>query len=902
MSEEINEQEEHDEEMNHQSDSVETITKVTGMYKEWFLDYASYVILERAVPSIEDGFKPVQRRIMHSMKDLDDGRYNKVANIVGHTMQYHPHGDASIADAMVQMGQKDLLIDMQGNWGNILTGDRAAASRYIEARLSKFALEVVFNPKTTEWKMSYDGRKKEPVDLPVKFPLLLAQGAEGIAVGLSTKILPHNFNELIEASIKYLKGRSFTIFPDFQTGGIADFTNYNDGKRGGKVRVRAKISQIDKKTLAITEIPFATTTSSLIDSILKANEKGKIRIKRIEDNTAANVEILVYLPPNVSPDKTIDALYAFTSCENSISPLCCIIEDNKPLFIGVTEMLKHSTDNTVELLKKELEIQLHELEEQWHFASLERIFIENRIYRDIEEEETWKGVIQAIDKGLAPHITHLKREVTEEDITRLTEIRIKKISKFDIDKAKQHIESLEEKIAEVKHHLEHLIEFAIDYFKNLKSTYGKGRERKTEIRIFDDIVATKVVMRNTKLYVNKEEGFIGTSLKKDEYVTDCADIDDVIIFKSNGTMLVTKVASKTFVGKGIIHITIFKKKDKRTVYNMIYKDGKNGPSYMKRFNVTSITRDKEYDLTNGNKGSAILYFTANPNGEAEVVSINLRAVGSIKKLKWDIDFADLAIKGRGVRGNLVTKYAVKKIEFKSEGVSTLKPRKIWFDEAVQRLNVDGRGTLLGEFRAEDKLLIATQSGKIKAVKPDLAMHFEQDMIVLEKWKPNKPISAIYFDGDKARYYIKRFLIEITEKEETFISDHEKSQLEIIVTDYRPMIEVVFSKRSLEKMNVSIEEFIAVKGIKALGNQLTKEKIRQVNILDPLPFEAPKEAVKDNIEAKKEVIEDKLPLEVAPIEKRAVESKEEKVRRALERAIQKKKIKREEREDNQETLF
>ncbi|WP_407264395.1 DNA gyrase/topoisomerase IV subunit A [Tenacibaculum maritimum] len=902
MSEEINEQEEHDEEMNHQSDSVETITKVTGMYKEWFLDYASYVILERAVPSIEDGFKPVQRRIMHSMKDLDDGRYNKVANIVGHTMQYHPHGDASIADAMVQMGQKDLLIDMQGNWGNILTGDRAAASRYIEARLSKFALEVVFNPKTTEWKMSYDGRKKEPVDLPVKFPLLLAQGAEGIAVGLSTKILPHNFNELIEASIKYLKGRSFTIFPDFQTGGIADFTNYNDGKRGGKVRVRAKISQIDKKTLAITEIPFATTTSSLIDSILKANEKGKIRIKRIEDNTAANVEILVHLPPNVSPDKTIDALYAFTSCENSISPLCCIIEDNKPLFIGVTEMLKHSTDNTVELLKKELEIQLYELEEQWHFASLERIFIENRIYRDIEEEETWEGVIQAIDKGLAPHITHLKREVTEEDITRLTEIRIKKISKFDIDKAKQHIESLEEKIAEVKHHLEHLIEFAIDYFKNLKSTYGKGRERKTEIRIFDDIVATKVVMRNTKLYVNKEEGFIGTSLKKDAYVTDCADIDDVIIFKSNGTMLVTKVASKTFVGKGIIHIAIFKKKDKRTVYNMIYKDGKNGPSYMKRFNVTSITRDKEYDLTNGNKGSAILYFTANPNGEAEVVSINLRAVGSIKKLKWDIDFADLAIKGRGVRGNLVTKYAVKKIEFKSEGVSTLKPRKIWFDEAVQRLNVDGRGTLLGEFRAEDKLLIATQSGKIKAVKPDLAMHFEQDMIVLEKWEPNKPISAIYFDGDKARYYIKRFLVEITEKEETFISDHEKSQLEIIATDYRPMVEVVFSKRSLEKMNVNIEEFIAVKGIKSLGNQLTKEKIRQVNILDPLPFEVPKEAVKDNIEAKKEVIEDKLPLEVAPIEKRAVESKEEKVRKALERAIQKKKIKREEREDNQETLF
>ena len=753
MSEEINDHEE-DKKVseNHidSNESTETITRVTGMYKEWFLDYASYVILERAVPGINDGFKPVQRRIMHSMKDLDDGRYNKVANIVGHTMQYHPHGDASIADAMVQLGQKELLIDMQGNWGNILTGDRAAASRYIEARLSKFALDVVFNPKTTEWQASYDGRKKEPVNLPVKFPLLLAQGAEGIAVGLSTKILPHNFVELIDASIKYLKGRSFKILPDFLTGGIADFSNYNDGKRGGKVRVRAKISQLDRKTLVITEIPYATTTSSLIDSILKANDKGKIKIKKIEDNTAANVEILIHLPPNISPDKTIDALYAFTNCENSISPLCCIIEDNKPKFIGVSEMLKISTDYTVHLLKRELEIQLHELEEQWHFASLERIFIENRIYRDIEEEETWEGVIKAIDLGLKPHIKHLKRAVTEDDIVRLTEIRIKKISKFDIDKAKQFIESLEEKIAQVKEYLNHLIAYAIDYFKRLKTTYGKDKGRKTEIRNFEDIIATKVVIRNTKLYVNREEGFIGTSLRKNEYVTDCSDIDDIIVFKKDGKMIVTKVASKTFVGKDIIHLAVFKKKDNRTVYNMMYRDGKGGTSYMKRFSVTGVTRDKDYDLTPGKSNTIVHYFSANPNGEAEVVTILLRAVGSIKKLKWDIDFADLAVKGRGVRGNTITKFAIRKVEFKSSGVSTLKPRKIWFDDAVQRLNVDARGELLGEFRAEDKILIATQSGKIKAVTPDLQMHFEDDMIVLEKWIPKKPISVIYFDGEKER--------------------------------------------------------------------------------------------------------------------------------------------------------
>ena len=868
MSEEINDHEEDKEALENPSDNqsdnqsedhsevvetTETITRVTGMYKDWFLEYASYVILERAVPGINDGFKPVQRRIMHSMKDLDDGRYNKVANIVGHTMQYHPHGDASIADAMVQLGQKELLIDMQGNWGNTLTGDRAAASRYIEARLSKFALDVVFNPKTTKWQASYDGRKKEPVNLPVKFPLLLAQGAEGIAVGLSTKILPHNFIELIDASIKYLKGRSFSILPDFLTGGIADFSNYNDGKRGGKVRVRAKISQLDKKTLVITEIPFGTTTSTLIDSIVKANEKGKIKIKKIEDNTAANVEILVHLPPNISPDKTIDALFAFTNCENSISPLCCIIDDNKPRFIGVTEMLKTSTDYTIHLLKRELEIQLYELEEQWHFASLERIFIENRIYRDIEEQETWKGVIKAIDIGLQPHIKHLKRAITEEDIVRLTEIRIKKISKFDLDKATQFIEGLEDKIAKVKEYLENLITYAIDYFKRLKSTYGKDKERKTEIRSFHDIVATKVVIRNTKLYVNREEGFIGTSLRKDEYITDCSDIDDIIVFRKDGKMIVSKVASKTFVGKDIIHIAIFKKKDTRTVYNMMYRDGKSGASYMKRFAVTGVTRDKEYDLTTGKSNSLVHYFTANPNGEAEAVTVLLRAVGSIKKLKWDIDFSDLAVKGRGVRGNTITKFAIRKVEFKSSGVSTLKPRKIWFDDAVQRLNVDARGELLGEFRAEDKILIANQSGKIKAVTPDLQMHFEDDMIVLEKWKPNKPIAVLYYDGEKGRYYIKRFLIETEDKEEVFISDHSKSQLEIIVVDYRPMAEVVFSKRSLENKEVNFEEFIAIKGIKAQGNQLTADKIKQVNLLASLPYEEPEEPEVEEVEVVEEEV-------------------------------------------------
>ena len=830
--------------------SEDTITKVTGMYKDWFLDYASYVILERAVPAIEDGFKPVQRRIMHSLKELDDGRYNKVANVVGHTMQYHPHGDQSIGDAMVQIGQKELLIDCQGNWGNILTGDSAAASRYIEARLSKFALEVLYSPKITDWGVSYDGRRAEPNNLPVKFPLLLAQGAEGIAVGLSTKVLPHNFNELIDASIKILKGKPFQIFPDFMTAGIADVSNYNDGMRGGRVRVRAKIAQLDKNTLVITQIPFSTNTTTLIDSILKANEKGKIKIKKIEDNTAAEVEILIHLFPGVSPDKTIDALFAFTACETSVAPLGCVIEDNKPLFVGVSEMLKISTARTVQLLKSELEIQLSELEEQWHFLSLERIFIENKIYRDIEDKTTREDVIKAVDDGLKPFTKKLKRAVTEEDILRLLDIRIMRISKFDSNKAQDKIEALEGDIEQVKYDLEHLIDFAIAFFTKLKEKYGKGRERQTELRSFDNIEATKVALRNTKLYVNREEGFIGTGLKKDEYVTDCSDIDDVIVFLRDGNMMICKVDEKKFVGKDIIHVAIFDKSDKRTIYNVIYRDGKSGPSYIKRFNVSGVTRDKLYDLTNGTKGSQILYFTCNPNGEAEVITILLRQIGSIKKLKWDLDFAEMAIKGRASKGNLVTKYPIKKIEIKEKGISTLKPRKIWFDDTVQKLNVDARGELLGEFRPNDKILVISQTGKLKVIIPELSTHFDEDMVVLEKWHAKKPISAIYYDGEKERYYVKRFLVETEGKEETFITEHPKSQLEIVSTDYRPMAELVFTKvKGVQKENqtVDIENFIAVKGLKALGNQLTTDKLKQINLLEPLPYEEPEEVIPEESE-------------------------------------------------------
>ena len=817
----------------------ESITRVTGMYKDWFLDYASYVILERAVPSVEDGFKPVQRRIMQSMKDLDDGRYNKVANIVGHTMQYHPHGDASIADAMVQIGQKDLLIDTQGNWGNILTGDRAAASRYIEARLSKFALNVIFNPKVTNWQSSYDGRRKEPINLPVKFPLLLAQGAEGIAVGLSTKILSHNFNELIDASIKYLKNKRFTLYPDFITGGIADFTNYNDGKRGGKVRVRAKINIVDKSTLLISELPYSTTTTSLIDSIIKANDKGKIKIKKIDDNTSSKVEILIHLPSGISPDKTIDALYAFTNCEVSISPLSCIIENNKPCFLGVSEILIKSTDNTVNILKKELEIRLMELEDQWHNFSLERIFIENKIYRNIEKEETWEGVLKAIRDGITPFTKILKREVTNDDIARLTEIKIKRISKFDIDKAKEKIENLEDQISEVKANLGNLIEFAISYFTRLKKEYSSDKNRRTEIKVFDDVDVKKVVMRNTKLYVNREEGFIGTSLRRNEYVCDCSDIDDVIVFTDNCNMMVTKVASKTFIGKNIIHVAVFKKKDVRTIYNMVYRDGDKGFNYIKRFAVSGVTRDKLYALSSSKNPSLVKYFSANPNGEAEKITINLRQNAKIKKLKWDVDFSDVMIKGRGTRGNILTKNTIKNVELKEKGVSTLKPRKIWFDETVQKLNVDGRGELLGEFRGDDKILVVSQNGSLKIIQPELSTHFNDDMIVLEKWIPKKPISAIYFDGKKEKYFAKRFLAENKNKEEVFISENKGSFLELISTDWKPVFELVFiklrNKDQRPNQRIVFEEFISVKGIKAQGNQLTPHKIKQVNTLESLEY-------------------------------------------------------------------
>lgn len=815
----------------------ESLIPISGMYKDWFIDYASYVILERAVPAIEDGFKPVQRRILHSMKDLDDGRFNKVANIVGHTMQYHPHGDASISDAIVQIGQKDLLIETQGNWGNILTGDSAAASRYIEARLSKFALEVVYSPKVTTWQSSYDGRRKEPINLPVKFPLLLAQGAEGIAVGLSTKILPHNFVELIDASIKCLRGRKFDLYPDFPTQGVVDVTNYNDGMRGGKIKVRAKISQINKNTLVISQIPYTTTSSSLIESILKANDKGKIKIKKIEDNTSADVEILIHLPNGVSPDKTIDGLFAFTNCEVSISPLSCIIEDNKPVFIGVSEILKKSTEKTKNLLKKELDVRLAELNLLWHYSTLEKIFIENRIYRLIEDEETWDGVLEAINKGLKPFINLLKKEVSEDDILKLTEIKIKRISKFDLEKADKKIKQIEEDIDKVKFNLENLNDFAIQYFKDLKSTYSTGRQRKTEIRIFDDVDVKKVVVKNSKLYVNREDGFIGTSLRREEYVEDCSDIDDIIVFTSNGDMIVTKVDSKKFVAKNILYVSVFKKRDSRTIYNMIYKEGKSGVSYIKRFNVTGVTRDKTYNLTSQNPKTKILHFSANPNGEAEIVTIQLRQSGSIKKLKWDLDFADLAIKGRSVKGNIVSKYSVNKVIFKEKGLSTLKPRKIWFDDTVQRLNVDDRGDLLGEFKPDDDLLIVQHSGKLKIVPPDLNMHFPEDMIILEKADRSKPISVVYFNKKKKKYYVKRFLLGVLKGTQNFIDDSKNSTVEIVSYDWKPVIEVITkSKKEIERNNINLFEFISVKGIKALGNQLVSKEVKEINLLDPIPYE------------------------------------------------------------------
>ncbi|WP_223600907.1 DNA gyrase/topoisomerase IV subunit A [Chryseobacterium sp. GVT01B] len=825
------------EEYSHEGESLK---KVSGLYKDWFLDYASYVILDRAIPSVYDGLKPVQRRIMHSMRELEDGRYNKVANIVGNTMKYHPHGDASITDAMVQVGQKELLIDTQGNWGNIYTGDSAAAARYIEARLTPFALEVVFNPKTTEWTKSYDGRNNEPIDLPVKFPLLLAQGVEGIGVGLSTKILPHNFNELINASVAYLKGKRFELYPDFLTAGYLDVSEYNDGHRGGKVRARAKITQTDKHTLVISELPYSKTTTDLIDSILKANEKGKIKIKKIEDNTSDKVEILIHIHNDVSPDKTIDALYAFTDCQVTISPNACVIVGDKPMFMNVSDILKMNTDHTVSLLKKELEIELHELQESWHFSSLERIFIENRIYHDIEEVKTWEDVLKTIDAGLKPHTKHLLRAVTEEDILKLTEIRIKRISRFDLDKFKENIASLEGKIEQVKYHLANLIAYAIDYYLNIQKKYGKDKQRKTELRIFDTIDATKVAVANEKFYANFEEGFIGTSLKKDQYLFDCSDIDDIIIFRKDGSMKVVKVEAKTFVGKDILHVAIWKKNDKRTVYNMIYREGREGPYYMKRFSVTGVTRNTDYPLASDKKGSETLYFSANPNGEAETVTVLLKPNPRIRKNKMEINFSELAIKGRDSKGNLVTKYAVKKVDMKEEGVSTLAPRKIWFDDTVRRLNADVRGTLLGSFKGDDKILTINTNGEVKLVSFDLGNRFDDEYLVLEKWRPAQPITCIYYDGEKDIYFIKRFLLENTVNVQTFMpSEHPKSFIENVIVANDVTAEIIFAKdkgKEREAETINIDEFIAVKGIKAIGNQFTKFKVKAINITIPEPVE------------------------------------------------------------------
>jgi len=818
------------------TDQLGDTTLISGFYKEWFLDYASYVILERAVPHINDGLKPVQRRILHSMRELEDGRYNKVANIVGNTMKYHPHGDMSITDAMVHIGQKDLLIDAQGNWGNILTGDRAAAARYIEARLTKFALEVVFNPKTTKWRDSYDGRNKEPDTLPVKFPLLLAQGVEGIAVGLACKILPHNFNELIDASIARLKGRNIQVYPDFPTGGTVDVSNYNDGIRGGKIRCRAKIIKNDKKTLIITEIPFGSTTSSLIDSILRANDKGKIKVKKVEDNTSAEVEILIHIAPNISPDKMIDALYAFTDCELSISPNSGVIEDKKPHFIGVTQILKRDTEHTQHLLTRELEIRLGELNEQWHFNSLEKIFIEKRIYRDIEECETWEAVIKAIDLGLDPYKKLFYREVTEEDIVRLTEIRIKRISKFDSFKADESIRKIEEEMEQVKFHLDNIIDYSIDYYKNLKKKYGANKQRKTEIRIFENIVASKVVVANQKLYVNREEGFVGYGMRKDELLGDCSDIDDVIVFTADGNMTVSKVQTKAFFGKNIVHVSVWKKGDKRTVYNAIYQDGKKGRAMVKRFNVTSITRDKAYPVTKGTPGSTLMYFTANPNGEAEVVHVILKPIPGIKKFNFDYDFSTMAIKGRATQGNTLSKYPVKKVTLKEVGVSTLAARKIWFDDTVRRLNTEGRGQFLGQFKGQDKILTINANGSYQLFGFDLSSHFDEDMLLIEKLNPKKPISAIYYDGDKKQFNAKRFLIELTDRQVPFITDNEASYLEILSTDWKPVIELIFGKvkgKQKDSETINIEDFISVKGIKAIGNRLTAEKVKMINLLKPI---------------------------------------------------------------------
>ncbi len=821
------------------------ITHLSGMYKDWFLDYASYVILERAVPHLNDGLKPVQRRILHTMKKMDDGRFMKVANIIGYTMQYHPHGDASIGDALVQLGQKDLLIETQGNWGNSATGDSAAAPRYIEARLTKFAHDVVFNPKTTKWKTSYDGRNKEPITLPVKFPLLLAQGVEGIAVGLASKILPHNFNELIDGAIAHLNGNEFTLLPDFPTGGIADFDKYNDGKRGGQVKVRARIEKRDKQTLAITELPFGKTTNSLIDSILRANDKGKIKIKRIDDNTAEHVEIQIHVANGTSLDKTIDALYAFTDCEISISPNACVIDDYKPRFMGVSEMLRISTDNTKELLRQELEIKKNELQESWHLSSLEKIFIENKIYNDIEECETWEEIIKTIDKGLEPFKKQLVREVTREDITKLTEIRIKRISKYDTKKADEYIKSLEEEIKEVNTKLANLTQYAIDFFKSIKKKYGKNRKRRTEIRNLETIEAADVVVPNQKLYVNWKDGFVGTGLKKAEYVCDCSDIDEIITIRRNGKYMISKVDEKLFVGEDIIHAQVFKRNDERTIYNLLYRDGYNGSIMMKRCPIVGITRDREYDMTKGNKGSEILHLTANPNGEAEVLKVYLHPKPRLKKRVLELDFSDLAVKGRGAQGNIFTRHAIHKITVKEEGIPTLGGQKIWFDHSILRLNTDGQGEYLGEFFEDDKILVVTTKGTFKFTSFDLANHYEDNIKHIAKFDENKIYTAVYFDADQGYYYIKRFNFEYGIKEFSFIGENENNKLIHFFEEKYPRLELRFGGKNKKRENklINVKEFIAPKGYKARGKRLTDGELKKIHVLDPLP-EDEEEKTKD----------------------------------------------------------
>ena len=815
---------------------MEHVIPVRGMYNDYFLDYASYVILERAVPHQNDGLKPVQRRILHSLREMDDGRFHKVANVIGNTMKFHPHGDASIGDAMVQIGQRELLLDCQGNWGNILTGDRAAAPRYIEVKLSKFALDVVFNAKTTTWLSSYDGRNKEPETLPTKFPLLLASGVDGIAVGLACKILPYNFIELIDACIAHYQNKRFKLYPDFPTGGMADVENYNDGLRGDRVRVRARIDKLDNKTLVVREVPYGVTTGSLIDSILKANDKGKIKVKKVEDNTANEVEVVVHLANNVSPDKMLDALYAFTDCEVSLAPNSCVVFDDKPVFMGISDILRTSADRTRDLLKLELEIELGELQETWHFASLEKIFIENRIYRDIEECETWEEILKAIHDGLKPHIKHLLRAVTDEDVTRLTEIRIKRISKFDSFKADEKIASLETDIERVKGHLNTLTEYAIEWFKNLKAKYGKGRERKTELRTFAAIDRSKVAVANAKLYWNAEEGFVGTGLKRGEgeLIGTCSDIDNIIVFRKDGTMQVSKVSSKAFFGKGLIHVAVWKKGDKRTTYNAIYLDGATGRSMVKRFNVTSITRDREYPITKGTPKSKLLYFTANPNGEAEVVTVHLKTQARLKKLKFDIDFSDVGIKGRSAGGNLVSKFPVRKVEMKEAGVSTLGARKVWYDETVRRLNADGRGRFLGDFKAEDKILVLLDNGTYAFTGFDLSTHFDDKMIHLERFDEDRPMSVVYYEGEKEDWFVKRFLPEFSKTPTSYIGDHEQSKLWVASTLHHPHVRIRYNRRfkhtrDREDDVLDLRGFIAVKGVKAIGNKLSSLPVTEVTL-------------------------------------------------------------------------